>query len=137
LWALKQHRAAPTLFARDTAKAESVAKDFDVQCKNLSGATYNDFDVVVNATPLGTNGARSAETPAVASQLAGARLAYDLVYNPAETRFLREARVAGCDGIGGLAMLVSQAFEQFRLWTGIEPPRKVMRDSAVKALSHG
>jgi shikimate 5-dehydrogenase len=61
-------------------------------------------------------------------------LAYDLVYNPVETRFLREARDAGCELIGGLEMLVTQAAEQFRLWTGAVAPAEVMPDAAIRAL---
>jgi len=49
----------------------------------------------VNATPLGTLGIREHETVATVSQFRGVRLAYDLVYNPLETQFLREARAAG------------------------------------------
>ena len=100
----------------------------------MRGALFDGFDVVVNATPLGTSGAQETETPATAAQFRGARLAYDLVYNPLETQFLREARVAGCELIGGLEMLVKQAAEQFRLWTGTEAPGAVMRDAAVNAL---
>jgi shikimate dehydrogenase len=95
---------------------------------------FEGFDLVINATPLGTSGAQETETPAIAAQLVGARLAYDLVYNPEETRFLREAGEAGCELIGGLEMLVSQAGEQFRLWTGAEAPLEVMRDAAMKVL---
>ena len=62
------------------------------------------------------------------------RLAYDLVYNPLETLFLREARAAGCDTLSGIEMLVAQAIEQFRLWTGQQPEVEVMRLAAMKAL---
>ena len=51
-----------------------------------------------------------------------------------ETRFLREAREAGCELIGGLEMLVSQAMEQFRIWTEGDAPEEVMREAAVRAL---
>ena len=81
-------------------------------------ASFKGFDVVVNTTPLGTLEQFDNETAAGVEQLRGARLAYDLVYNPTDTRFLREAREAGCETLGGLAMLVAQAAEQFRLWTG-------------------
>jgi shikimate 5-dehydrogenase len=60
---------------------------------------------------------------------------YDLVYNPAETRLLRDARLAGCRTIGGLDMLVAQAQEQSRWWTGVAPPPEVMRDAATRRLS--
>jgi shikimate 5-dehydrogenase len=59
---------------------------------------------------------------------------YDLVYNPETTRLLRDAAAAGCTTIGGLDMLVAQAREQFRWWTGIEPPTDVMRAAALERL---
>jgi shikimate dehydrogenase len=58
--------------------------------------------------------------------LRGVKLVYDLVYTPEETALLRAARAAGCRTLGGLAMLVGQAVEQFRLWTGLEAPVDVM-----------
>jgi shikimate 5-dehydrogenase len=54
------------------------------------------------------------------------KLVYDLVYNPEETVLLRDAREVGGRTLGGLAMLVGQAAEQFRLWTGLEAPVEVM-----------
>jgi 3-dehydroquinate dehydratase/shikimate dehydrogenase len=137
LWALGERGARTTLFARDAAKAQAVAEEFGAEREPLEGASFRRFDLVINATPLGTRGSRETETPAVASQLRGARVAYDLVYNPAETRFLREAREAGCLTVGGLGMLVAQAEEQFRLWTGHEPPPGVMLAAAEKKLSGG
>ncbi|MFL6286413.1 MAG: shikimate dehydrogenase family protein, partial [Pyrinomonadaceae bacterium] len=92
-------------------------------------------DLVVNATPLGTRGALEGETPATVTQLRGARFAYDLVYNPASTRFIREARDAGCETLGGLAMLVAQAAAQFELWTNESAPLEVMRAAAEGRLS--
>jgi 3-dehydroquinate dehydratase/shikimate dehydrogenase len=137
LWMLKEQGAEITLYARDIAKGQAVASSFQVPLKHLTEAVLDGFDVVINATPLGTAGDRAGETPAVARQLSGVRLAYDLVYNPVETRFLCEARSAGCETIGGLAMLVAQAFEQFKLWTGVEPPKEVMRAAAINALNNG
>jgi 3-dehydroquinate dehydratase/shikimate dehydrogenase len=134
LWALGARGARATVFARDEARGRRLAEEFGAESAALEGARFGDFDVVVNATPLGTRGARETETPAAAGQLRGARLAYDLVYNPAETRFLREAREAGCGTLGGLRMLVAQAEEQFRLWTGQEPPPGVMLAAAERQL---
>jgi 3-dehydroquinate dehydratase/shikimate dehydrogenase len=136
VWSLIQNGAEVTVFARDASKARSLSDRFGATSKPLDSALFEGFDVVVNATPLGTSGAQETETPATAGQLRGARLAYDLVYNPVETRFLREARDAGCELIGGLEMLVTQAAEQFRLWTGAVAPEAVMREAAVKAVGH-
>jgi shikimate 5-dehydrogenase len=100
----------------------------------LDGASFEGFDIVVNATPLGTLGQFENETPATARQLRGARLVYDLVYNPTETKFLREAREARCSTLDGLVMLVAQAVEQFKLWTGATPPESVMYEAAERGL---
>jgi len=135
LWGLRKAGARTTLFARDPTKASELAERFGASCVKLGDASFAGFDVVVNATPLGTAGQFEDKTPATAPQLRGARLAYDLVYNPIETRFLREAREAGCETLGGRRMLVAQAAEQFRLWTGVAAPVDVMHEAAERALA--
>jgi shikimate dehydrogenase len=134
LWSLKQAAARATVFAREPTKASAVATRFDAELLPLEGASFAGFDLVVNATPLGMVGQFETETPAAAQQMRGARVAYDLVYNPIETKFLREACEAGCETIGGLAMLVAQAEQQFKLWTGALPPVGVMLEAAERLL---
>jgi shikimate dehydrogenase len=135
LWALKQAGAKATLFARNTAAGSALAERFGAAWMDLEAAHFGDYDVVINATPLGTRGEFVNETPATAAQLRGTRLAYDLVYNPTETTFLRAAREAGCETLGGLAMLVTQAAEQFSLWTSTDAPEDVMYDAAQHGLT--
>ena len=134
LWSLARAGAKATVVARDATKAGAVAERFGADFIPLEGARFEGFDVVINATPLGTLGKLESETPATASQLRGARLVYDLVYNPLETKFMREARESGCLTLGGLAMLVAQAVEQFKLWTGTAPPEDVMLAAAERGL---
>jgi 3-dehydroquinate dehydratase/shikimate dehydrogenase len=134
LWALHNEGAHVVLFGRDPDKAGPVAAEFGVEYRPLRAARFEAFDLVINATPLGTRGEREDDTPATVDQLRGVRLAYDLVYNPLETRFLREARTAGCETLGGIEMLVAQAVEQFKLWTGSEPDVEVMRAAALRGL---
>ncbi len=134
LTALRNDGANVTLFARDPEKAKPVADEFGIDCCQLAGARFDQFEIVINATPLGTHGEHADEAPAAAEQLGGVRLAYDLVYNPIETRFLREARAAGCETLSGLEMLIAQAVEQFKLWTGHEPNAQIMRAAAQRAL---
>jgi 3-dehydroquinate dehydratase/shikimate dehydrogenase len=133
LWALTNEGASVELFARDVQRAAIAAKDFGVPCHQLSKADFAGFDIVVNATPLGMSGATQEMTPATTAQLRGVRLAYDLVYNPIETMFLREARAGGCDTLTGIEMLIAQGAEQFRLWTGKEPDTDVMRAAAFSS----
>ena len=135
VWALKRAGAEVTVLARDESKATAFAQRFEVNRRLLSESRPGDFEFVINATPLGTSGPLKDQTPARAEQLRGARVACDLVYNPQETRFLREARAAGCETIGGLPMLVRQAAEQFRLWTGVDAPEDVMQKAALRAIN--
>ena len=90
--------------------------------------------LIINTTPLGMRGKAEADTPydftlAAASAPMGnaTPLAYDIVYNPLETRFLREARAAGRRCISGLEMFFGQGDAQFRLWTGQGLPQESRR----------
>jgi 3-dehydroquinate dehydratase/shikimate dehydrogenase len=91
------------------------------------------WDLLINCTPVGMSPLVD-ETPIPADQLTG-RYVYDLVYNPAITRLLREAETRGCQTIGGLEMLVAQAREQFQWWVGVKPQAGVMREAALKRLA--
>jgi shikimate dehydrogenase len=51
---------------------------------------------------------------------------YDLVYNPRETKLVREARAQGLIATTGLGMLIEQAALGFQLWTGHRPPMEAM-----------
>lgn len=135
MWALRNAGAQVALFVRDPGKARHVSEEFEIEAQSLSSAAFDGFEIVVNATPVGTRGSGEHETVATANQFRGVRLAYDLVYNPIETRFLREARAAGAETLGGIEMLLAQAVEQFKLWTGKDPDPEVMRLAAMHALS--
>lgn len=112
--------------ARRPDQAAELARAAGVQTVGwpLSGS----FDLVVNATPVGTS-PHTEESPVPAAALSAA-LVYDLVYNPIETRLLRDARLAGIPGIGGLEMLVAQAELQFDYWIGRQAPAGVMEAAA-------
>ena len=125
VWALGRDQATVTLFARDAIKGGLLGDEFAVSCEPLATASFAGYDVVINATP---------QSPAVVEQLRGAGLVYDLIYNPIETQFLKEAHRAGCQTLGGLPMLVAQARRQFELWTGKEPSTELMYDAAAAAL---
>ncbi len=94
--------------------------------------------VIVQATSAGMHGVGSgaAVTDVVPwARLAPGTLAYDLVYNPAETEFLRAARAHGLPALGGLGMLVGQAALAFELWLGSAPPANALRRAAEEELA--
>jgi 3-dehydroquinate dehydratase/shikimate dehydrogenase len=136
IYALQQEGAKATIYARDTEKAKNLADEFDVSLAELKFETsnFNSYDVIVNATPLGTIGEFQNETPAIGEQIKKVHLVYDLIYNPFETRFLREAKSVGVPTIGGLAMLIAQAMAQFKLWTTLDAPMKEMSRAALHKL---
>ena len=96
-----------------------------------------DADLLVNTTPVGMwpHGELSIwpDGVPVPEHLA----VFDLVYNPLETRLLRQARECGARPIGGLEMLVRQGALAFELWTGERAPLDVMRTAAERALEGG
>jgi len=136
IYGLRKEEAQVTVFARDLEKGRSLAEQFKIQDSRLKiqNENYDDFDIVVNATPLGTIGELENETPAVAEQIKNVHLVYDLIYNPFETRFLREAKSVGVPTIGGLAMLVAQGAAQFEIWTGKDAPLKEMSQIALRKI---
>ena len=87
------------------------------------------WDLLVNATPVGT--APDVEASVMASRPVRARIVYDLVYNPAETRLMRDARLSGARVIGGMPMLVAQACGQFEMWFGTPAPRDAYEHAAA------
>jgi shikimate dehydrogenase len=89
--------------------------------------------VLINATSIGLH---ADESPIPAEIIPPGLLVMDLIYNPAQTRFLREAKAAGAEATeNGLVMLLQQGTAQFELWTGQPPPIDLMRERLEAALA--
>lgn len=91
-------------------------------------------DILINATPVGMY-PRSYESPIEKNILRPNIVVMDAVYNPVETKLLREAKNAGCKTIDGVGMLVHQGAESLRIWLGIEAPTDVMRKAVIDKLA--
>ncbi len=102
--------------------------------KDSVAPILRDCHLLVNCTSLGMKGSQERDTPLPEDLIPPGALAYDLVYNPTETVFLKEARAAGARTLGGLPMLVYQGAASFELWTGREAPIDIMLESARQAL---
>lgn len=133
-FALSHRGAHVTVLARRSEQASAVAQAADCAWGTLDSLHRRAWDVLVNATPVGSwPGAQ--ESPVPGALLRPGRVVFDMVYTPLETRLLREAAAAGCTVIDGLEMLVAQAAAQFESWTGLEAPVEAMREGALAELA--
>ena len=119
IFALKKMNVSQIILSNRTKKkAEDLKSQFN-NLEILDWGDITDFDVIINATSLGLN----EETINLDfSKSINNKLFYDVIYNPAETNFLKEAKKLGNKTENGKLMFVYQAHEAFKLWHGIEPP---------------
>ena len=98
-----------TVYNRTKAKADELAEDFGVRCVDWEARMDEAPGLICNTTPLGMSGDMEGLTPWDGDRFPEGCIAYDIVYNPLQTRFLREAEEAGCSTISGLEMASSAA----------------------------
>lgn len=118
---------------RTVSRAESLAADVpDATAHGLDGlgSLLADADVLVNATSVGMEAPE--ETPVPQDALHGDLAVLDAVYEPLETRLLREAEAVGATTVDGGWMLLYQGIEAFELWTDREAPVAAM-DHALRS----
>jgi len=117
---------AVTVTARRPEAAAAAAALAGARALTFDDVVAEDFDVIVNATPVGMHG----EAPLVApDRLRPGQFVFDTVY-PAETPLLEAARARGAGAAGGLGMLVHQGALAFEHFTGHAAPLDVMRAAA-------
>jgi len=132
-----------TILNRTKSKAFSLAsslrkvRDIEVDARKLNErnlkSTLRDVDVLVNTTSIGMFPHINA-SPIDRDLLHRDLTVFDIVYNPVQTRLLREASERGCKIVNGVDMLVYQGAVSFELWTGVRPPIEVMRKAVLDAL---
>jgi shikimate dehydrogenase len=83
---------------------------------DLNEQIISDFTIIVNASPVGTF-PKVNDCPSIPYQfLSDKHLLFDVVYNPAETLFLKKGREQGAEGLNGEHMLVEQALAAWKIW---------------------
>jgi shikimate dehydrogenase len=142
-FALASRGATLTILNRTAARAQACAADvskafntrirvLDLDRENLAYALQG-AGMLVNATSVGM--LPDAGVSPVDRDLLGAHLTVvDIVYNPGQSKLLKEARKAGAKTINGLEMLTWQGALAFEKWTGRQPPLDVMHQAAATAL---
>ena len=102
-------------------RTRQKAENLKILFKNLNVVEWGNlskFDVVINATSLGLN---NEKINLNFSNAGKNKLFYDVIYNPAETNFLKKGKELGNKTENGRKMFIYQALEAFKLWHGIEP----------------
>lgn len=130
--------AKVTIYNRTIEKATALADEFGAQSAALTTAGEDEFDILINCTPIGMHPNEDA-TPYDVNQhlILDTRprpLVFDTIYNPVKTRLLREAQAAGWDTVSGVEMFVRQAAVQFELWTGQPAPTPRFRQVVLDRL---
>jgi shikimate 5-dehydrogenase len=108
--------------AKAAAAALPGAEIRTVLRSEMAGAGNIACDLLINATPIGMF-PNVDESPVRGNLAAGA--VFDMVYNPAETALLKQARDQGKTIVPGLAMFLAQAARQFEIWTKQPAPREI------------
>jgi shikimate dehydrogenase len=131
VYGLVERGALVTVLNRTPERAQVLADELGaVGAGPLRDLAQTPHEVLVNTTSVGL---RTDDSPVPAADLLEESLVMDVVYDPEETRLLRDARTRGASTITGKWMLVYQAAEQFRDWTGREAPLDVMASAFDEA----
>lgn len=145
-----------------TALAQKQVKEFRIYTRNIANSlelidylrktfpniTFNSYqidkfkdfsgvNILVNATPIGMSGSAVGYSPAEEDELRtlpSDALIYDVVYNPKKTNLIRLAEKLNLRHINGVDMLVWQAFEAQKIWTGRTPDFKDMKIALLENL---
>jgi len=132
VFGLRDKNAEVFILNRTLETAQKLARQSGAKALKKEAIAKSAFDVVINATPVGMAGQKSA--PLLDAKELNTRLVFDLVYNPLETPLIRLARQQGIPFITGVEMFVQQGARQFEIWTGKPAPEEEMLRVVIHAL---
>lgn len=137
VWALRSQGRPVYVVNRTPEKAIALTRELGGEALRADAVRWSEVGLIVNASSAGLDAPEQSPLPDVPALAPGA-LVYDMVYKPAETRLMRDARAAGYRAENGLGMLAQQARLAFLAWTGrdvaisvflkaLDPPVQVTR----------
>jgi shikimate dehydrogenase len=131
VYGLLQRGARVTVLNRSESRAHELADALGAHGSGgLADLAKTPCDVLINTTSVGL---AADESPVPGEAIPASSVVMDCVYDPTQTRLLRDAAERGARTIGGKWMLVHQAAEQLQLWTGSEAPLEVMAEAFDRA----
>ena len=130
-----------TIINRTVEKAEIIANELSDKLNNIIdygglNSNYNiaNFNIVINTTSLGMYPNINNKPPINMQNIKKDTVVMDLIYNPKETLFLKEAKEKGCTTINGLGMLIYQGAKSFEIWTAVKPDINIMKNAIIDKL---
>ncbi len=132
--------ATVVVYNRTRDRADAVAAEFNGKVGKVVAADWDKLcdsccQVYVNTTPIGmhpsVNESPLGDDP---PKFGPGALVVDVIYNPVQTRLLRDAKSAGAKTVGGVEMFIAQAAAQFTAFTGSQAPVGVMRTALLARL---
>ena len=131
VFGLRERGAHVVVLNRTPERARELADELGADGAGpLEALERTPHDLLVNTTSVGL---RSDASPVPARAIAEGALVMDAVYEPERTRLLRDAVLRGARVVPGKWMLVHQAAEQLRLWTGLDAPLEAMAEAFDRA----
>lgn len=133
-YGLRQRGAIVAVTSRTEARAEELARMIGGRALPWSARHEIKVGILVNCSPVGMHPDID-RSPYDAEKLHEDTIVFDTVYNPDQTVLVKDARKAGCFVVNGLDMFVRQAAYQYKLFTGLEPPTQLMRETVKRLTS--
>jgi 3-dehydroquinate dehydratase/shikimate dehydrogenase len=139
--ALASCGATVVVYNRTFDRAEALAHEFNGRTGKVVAARMEKLcdsccQIYLNTTSLGMHPKVDASPfDAVMPELNETHLVFDTIYNPMQTKLLKQAQQKGARTIGGIEMFVRQAAAQFEAWTNLPAPGEVMRQVVVERLT--
>ncbi|MBB6020459.1 shikimate dehydrogenase [Paenibacillus sp. JGP012] len=132
-----------SILNRTADRAAALAEDLrnynlgDISGSGMQGAqaVLADADIVINTTAAGMH-PHVHDLPVDPVWIREGAAVSDLIYNPLETRLLRESRMRGCTVHGGLGMFIYQGAIAFEHWLGIPAPIDTMRRAVLDSFTN-
>ena len=133
---LKEQGVRLTVTNRSEARGAAMANFLNCSFRPLAEIHKQPADLLIQTTPVGMF-PQGEQCLLESEYLESGMVVMDIIYNPLETRLIRMARERGCTAINGLPMFIQQGAEQFRQWTGLQPPVAAMTRAVTAVLEKG
>ena len=138
IYGLKQENSLVTVVNRTIDNAQSLAKEFEVECEEIGKMRelIKNNEIIINTTSVGMS-PKPDESVISEKDMAGGKIVMDIVYKPIETKLIKIARKAKCMTITGDRMLAYQAIMPFRIWTKKEAGFNLMENALLGQIRKG